>query len=271
MNYISKNSRKLNYLEKQQFEEQGYVKNLPVFSKYGVKKIQQIFKSLSERLPANVDINKTNMWNKASKSFYEICINKAILDYVEDVLGNNFFLWGGMFFYKKEKSKSVVPWHQDAQYWPLQPSKSVTVWLAVYDTDKENAAMKIIPGSHKGKYYPHKINKNKNYLLAEEVTKEHIDENSKVYMELKAGEISLHSDALLHGSDENNSLRPRCGIVLRYSPTDVKADLSKWPFFSVQHVRGLDEFQNNPIAPVPRGEATPVRPMQFHTEFESQW
>ena len=74
-----------------------------------------------------------------------------------------------------------------------------------------------------------------------------------------------------HGSDENNSLRPRCGIVLRYSPTDVKADLSKWPFFSVQHVRGLDEFQNNPIAPVPRGEATPVRPMQFHTEFESQW
>lgn len=268
---INTKARRLSKKEKIQFLNDGYVKNLPVFSSEGVKKIQEVFKNLSNRLPKNIDINKTNMWNKASKSFYEISATSTILDYVEDVIGKNFYLWGGMFFFKEKKSKSIVPWHQDSQYWPLKPSKSVTVWLAVYDTDRENAAMKIIPGSHKVKNYSHNQNNNKNYLLNKEVSGKDIKNKKVVYMDLKAGEISLHSDALLHASDENKSLRPRCGIVLRYSPSDVKVKLSEWPFFSVQHVRGVDNYDHNPVAPIPRGEATPIRPMQFHTEFESQW
>ncbi len=267
----SAEARRLSNKEKIQFLNDGYVKNLPVFSSEGVIKIQEIFKTLSDRLPDQIDINKTNMWNKASKMFYDICVTPTILDYVEDVIGKNFYLWGGMFFFKEKKSKSIVPWHQDSQYWPLNPSKSVTVWLAVYDTDKENAAMKIIPGSHKIKAYPHNQNDNSNYLLDKEVSSKYIKDDKVVYMDLKAGEISLHSDALLHGSDENKSSRPRCGIVLRYSPTDVKVDISEWPFFSIQLVRGEDKYNHNPVAPIPRGEATPVRPMQFHSEFESQW
>ena len=90
-------------------------------------------------------------------------------------------------------------------------------------------------------------------------------------MNLKAGEISLHSDALLHGSDANHSNNPRCGITLRYSPSNVKADLSEWPFFSVQIARGETNHSLNPIAPMPRGEATPVKGFQFHHEFESEW
>ena len=42
----------------------------------------------------------------------------------------------------------TVSWHQDASYWPLTPSKSVTLWLAIDDADTENAAMRVIPGSH---------------------------------------------------------------------------------------------------------------------------
>lgn len=90
-------------------------------------------------------------------------------------------------------------------------------------------------------------------------------------MSLKAGEISLHSDALLHGSDANTSDRPRCGITFRYSPSHVKADLNEWPFFSVQIARGSKKHSLNPVAPIPRGEATPIRGFQFHQEFESQW
>ena len=40
---------------------------------------------------------------------------------------------------------------------------------------------------------------------------------------LKAGEISLHSDLLLHGSEANASNRRRCGLTLRYAPVDVHA------------------------------------------------
>jgi len=44
-------------------------------------------------------------------------------------------------------------------------------------------------------------------------------------VELKAGEISIHSDLLLHGSEANDSDRRRCGLTLRYCAADVRAGL----------------------------------------------
>jgi ectoine hydroxylase-related dioxygenase (phytanoyl-CoA dioxygenase family) len=61
---------------------------------------------------------------------------------------------------------------------------------------------------------------------------------------LRAGQISIHSDLLVHGSAPNNSDRRRCGLTLRYCPADVmaylgwnqkgvvvsgKADAALWP------------------------------------------
>jgi len=268
---ISKTARRLSKAEISQYKNEGYIKNLSVFSEKGVEELQKLFSELKNRLPNTIDINKTNMWHKASRKFYDVAHTPTILDYVENLLGPNFYLWGGQFFYKPAYSKSIVPWHQDSQYWPLKPSNSMTVWLAVFDTDKENSAMKIVSGSHKTKDYLHKINNNKNYILNQEVADDQINKDKIIYMNLKAGEISLHSDALLHGSDENNSNLPRCGITLRYSPSNVKADLTEWPFFSIQVARGNKNHTLNPVAPIPRGEATPVKGFQFHQEFESQW
>jgi ectoine hydroxylase-related dioxygenase (phytanoyl-CoA dioxygenase family) len=93
------------------------------------------------------------MWHKASIKFNELCRNSTILDYVEDLLGPNFYQWGGQFFTKYPNDGSVVPWHQDAQYWPLSPQRTVTVWLAVFDSDAGNGAMQIVNGSHKKVLY----------------------------------------------------------------------------------------------------------------------
>ena len=41
---------------------------------------------------------------------------------------------------------------------------------------------------------------------------------------MKAGEVSIHSCLLLHGSDANRSDRRRCGIGIRYATIDVRAD-----------------------------------------------
>ena len=40
---------------------------------------------------------------------------------------------------------------------------------------------------------------------------------------LKAGEVSLHSDWILHGSEPNLSDRRRCGFAMRFLSPDVKA------------------------------------------------
>ena len=113
---ISKNKRRLSESEFIQYKTEGYIKNLPVFSEKGTKELQNLFSELKKRLPNNIDINKTNMWHKASRKFYDVAHTPAILDYVEDLLGSDFYLWGGQFFYKPAYSKSIVPWHQDSQY-----------------------------------------------------------------------------------------------------------------------------------------------------------
>ena len=273
MYQISDKVRRLTSKEKQQYSEQGYVKNLPVFSRNGALELQGLFEELSSRLPSDVDINKTNMWHKASKKFHDLCRTPEILDYVEDILGPNFVQWGGQFFHKEPRSGSVVPWHQDAQYWPLEPANAVTVWLAVYDTDRENGAMKVVSGSHKKgtNGFKHHTNDASHLVLDQEVSEDQIDKDNIVYMDLKAGEMSLHNDALLHGSDPNDSDRRRCGITMRFSPTNVKGDLNEWPFFETQLARGEDLFKLNPIAQVPRGEATPIKRFCFSKDFEKEW
>ncbi len=81
----------------------------------------------------------------------------------------------------------------------------------------------------------------------------------------------MHNDALLHGSEPNISNNRRCGLTMRFSPVNVKADLSIWPHFEGQLVRGIDYYKLNPIAPIPRGEAVPTSKFQHSSEFTNKW
>ena len=268
---IHKDVRRLNDLEKKQYEEDGYITGLQVFSEEAKGDLDNLFFSLTSRLDKSIDLNQTNMWHKASLRFYRLCRTPAILDYVEDLIGPNFYQWGGQFFLKEPKDGSVVPWHQDAQYWPLSPSKTVTVWLALYDTDEENGAMKIVKGSHKKGIFEHRVNSSKTLVLDQEVPDSQINQNDVVSLNLKAGQISLHDDGLLHGSLANNSNRRRCGVTMRFAPVNVKANLSIWPHFETQLARGVDNFNFNPVAEIPKGEGTPIKKFQFSKEFSKQW
>ena len=43
----------------------------------------------------------------------------------KDLLGEDLFLWGCQFFCKLPGVSTDVPWHQDAQYWPLTPRETI--------------------------------------------------------------------------------------------------------------------------------------------------
>ena len=83
----------------------------------------------------------------------------------------------------------TVSWHQDASYWPLTPSKAVTVWLAIDDADRGNACMKFIPGTHALGHLTYRMSEDGRVERAEPDrprTPRSIGE--PVYVELKAGE-----------------------------------------------------------------------------------
>jgi len=264
---ISPQARRLSPEEKAQYEQWGYVKNLPLFDEAAVPGLQQTFQDLESLLPGDVDINQINMWHKANRLYGALCRTPAILDCVEDLLGPDFYQWGGQFFVKRPGDGSIVPWHQDSQYWPLSPRRTVTVWLAIYDADERNGAMQVVRGSHRAGDLCHHVNDDKNYVLEQEVDAQFIDRSNVVTMDLKAGEISLHDDSLLHGSGANTSGRVRCGLTMRFSPTEVKADLDVWPTFEASMVRGIDRYGHNPIAEPPTGNGFPVGKFQPSSEF----
>lgn len=264
---IDERARRLSTQEKADYAEHGYVKNLPVFNANGVAMLQHKFEELAARLPREVDISQVNCWHKASRWFHDLCRTPAILDYVEDLIGADFYQWGGQFFVKYPGDGSVVPWHQDAQYWPLTPARTVTVWLAIHDANESNCAMRVVRGSHRNGEFEHHVNDAANLVLDQEVSSEQFDAEQIVTLDLKAGEISLHDDGLLHGSGPNQSDRVRCGLTMRYCPTEVKCDLSVWPNFEAYMARGTDRFGRNPVGVIPNIESYPVTKFQHSSEF----
>jgi len=265
---ISTNTRRLTTTQIRQYQTEGYVKNLPVFTAAGAQQLRAGFEHLAARLPTDVDINRINMWHKCSRWFHELCRTPTILDYVEDLIGPDFFQWGGQFFVKYPGDGSVVPWHQDAQYWPLTPRRTVTVWLALTKVDAANGAMRVVKGSHRQGEFTHRTNLAANLVLDQEVDGDHIDRENVTTLDLEPGQISLHDDGLLHGSLANDSERLRCGLTMRFCPTEVKCDLSVWPTFEAYIARGRDRHQLNPAGLPPTGESFPVRKFMHSSDFE---
>ena len=182
----------------------------------GAETLRQGFEALASRLPTDVDVSRVNMWHKCSRWFHDLCRTPVILDYVEDLLGPDFYQWGGQFFVKYPGDGTVVPWHQDAQYWPLTPRRTVTVWLALTKVDAANGAMRVVAVSHTQGELTHHINDAPNFVLEQEVDATQIDDRRIVTLDLEPGEISLHDDGLLHGSLANESDRLRCGLTMRF-------------------------------------------------------
>jgi ectoine hydroxylase-related dioxygenase (phytanoyl-CoA dioxygenase family) len=83
--------------------------------------------------------------------------------------------------------------------------------------------MKYIPGTHVLGHLTYKLGENDPSNVLNQTVPEVEKYGEPVYVELKAGEASVHSDLLLHGSDANTSTRRRCGLTLRYTTGDVRA------------------------------------------------
>lgn len=154
---------------------------------------------------------------------YELVKHPKIVGPVCDLLGDDVVAWGSHFFCKLPHDGKRVAWHQDSTYWPLSPTKTVTVWLAIDDADPENANMRFIPRSHTHGFVDYTKSDDDRDVLNMVIDNPEQYGDEAVDVSLKAGQFSMHSDQLLHGSEANNSDRRRCGLTIRYAAADVKA------------------------------------------------
>lgn len=224
----------------ERYNRVGYLAPVRIFSTSEIDSIRSYFDELLERvIRAGGDSYSISSAHLKYGPVYDLLTDSRIVDVVADLLGDDVVGWGSHFFCKMPRDGKAVAWHQDASYWPLSPSKAVTVWLAIDDADRENACVQFVAGSQKFGYMTYRSSSPDEH----NVLNQSIDnpEQYGVIVDdiLQAGEASLHSDLLLHGSEANFSDRRRCGLTLRYCSAEVRAGLG-WNEKGVQ-VRGRDD------------------------------
>ncbi len=206
----------------EQYNELGFLMPLDGLRADEIRELRAFFDGV---LAAFIELGRTSYSiNTAHLRFariYELVHHPRIVAAVADLLGPDVVCWGSHFFCKMPHDGKSVPWHQDSTYWPLSPTKTVTVWLAIDDADPENANMKFIPRSHLHGLIDYDESEDANTVLNLAVENPYSYGDGEVDVTLAAGQFSMHSDLLLHGSEANDSDRRRCGLTIRYAAADV--------------------------------------------------
>ena len=208
------------------YNTQGFVQPFDIFPAEEIATIRATVDRHMAGLGADGDYG-INCYQARLSSLWDIATDPRILDYVEDLMGPNILCWATAILSKKPHDPKAVPWHQDASFWALSPARTVTVWLAIDDADEANSAMRFIPGTHDKGALPvtategaanvfHKGTANAEAL------------GTPFTNNLKAGQMSMHADMLVHGSLANTSDRRRCGFTLRYCPPETQITDEVW-------------------------------------------
>lgn len=231
------------------YEKQGYVTSIPILSPEELQQARDAFAELERKF--GEDYTSYSLHNVHMKYDWVMALIKhpRVLDVITAVLGNDVLLLDSRFICKYPVSKQsktqasndiiahnpekkesdqenepglpYVAWHQDMKYWGLDGGPVVSVWLALDDSQEENGALQVIPGTHCSGLLPHRQAKRQGNMLTvnQEIPEELVEKDKALLCPLLAGQMSIHDGLLVHASDPNTSGKRRCGFVIRYVPT----------------------------------------------------
>lgn len=175
-----------------------------------------------------------------SRLVYDLCAHPEVVGRMAAIYGPDLLLWRSHFFLK-EPGAVEVPWHQDTNYWPLEPPLNISAWVAIDDATVENSCVNVIPGSHRS-VVPH-VPSAEGMLFAEMADTEYIDTTAAVAMELRAGQFFLFNERAVHQSEPNRSNRRRLGLAVRVTTPIVRVDHRRlFPGHKVIVISGEDRL-----------------------------
>ena len=149
--------------------------------------------------------------------FDHLMRHPTILDLVRSLLGNDLMVWTTHIYPKEPGDGRFISWLQDSAHWGLDSNQILSVWVALTDATRENGCMRMLPGSHHNGQVEHQDTRDPNNILTRGQTIfDGIDEDQSVWIELKAGEVSVHHVDMFHASTPNHSNQRRVGVAIRY-------------------------------------------------------
>lgn len=134
---------------------------------------------------------------------------------------------------KPSKKGAEFAMHQDLGYWPkTENTWTATFSLALTDSDLINGCLQVLPGTNKEpelrKHFPKSFSKeqagdgvsrDESHTL---VIEEHKDD-TKVYLPVKRGSVTIHDERIVHGSAGNESDEWRKTYIIAYRDVDTIA------------------------------------------------
>jgi len=239
---------RLTRAEVDRFYADGVVGPFPTYSPEEViAKHEAIAGVIASRGPW--EKNPEQLRHMDSRLVYDLCAHPEVVGRLNSLLGPDLMIWRSNFFTKEPGGKEI-PWHQDVNYWRLDPPLNYTVWMALDHVTAENSCVQVIPGSHT-KIVKH-VKSTKDMGFDEMAEDSAIDRSKAIDMVLKPGEFFIFNERVLHHSEPNRSNRRRMCLISRITLPFVKIPPlipgHKMMMISGQDRFGVNEFAEPPVA-----------------------
>jgi ectoine hydroxylase-related dioxygenase (phytanoyl-CoA dioxygenase family) len=155
---------------------------------------------------------------------WRLATTPRVLDAAQDLLGPNLLIWATELFAKHSRDGAVsIGWHRDGPYMGLDPARTVSAWIALSPSVRENGCMCVVREA------------NRQTLRTKQPAPGDVIEE----VTLSPGEMSLHDVHVLHGSQANRSDHKRVGFTIRFTTPEGRPNLELPPAVLA---RGEDRF-----------------------------
>lgn len=212
----------------QNFERDGYVL-IDFISENDVRNIGDKFYKLHETIPTGFYADAYSPDDSIKKEIFDH--SDSILQPTIDKLFKDYKKLGSTFLCKGSGMEGKVNVHQDWMTVDEEKFYSLTIWIPVQDTNEENGALRVIPGSHlffdayRSNNIPVSYQGNEKLLWDNMVT-----------INMKAGQALIINHAIIHASSPNLSKKER--LVIAYGLTLKEAKL----IFYHKEPGSIDDF-----------------------------
>lgn len=221
-------------------QENGFTVIGNIFSDDEIQRISEAIQNIDtskETFRKSEDLFAIRQFLKEIPDIHDLIFNENMKTVIHTIFGHNYFVVKSIYFDKPEKSNWYVAYHQDLtisvdkklelenfgpwttkqNQFAVQPPLDIleniyTIRIHLDDTDENNGALKVVPGSHaEGSYRPETIDWT---IETEEICN------------IEKGGIMIMKPLLLHGSNRTTNGKKRRVIHIEFSDRELPDGLN---------------------------------------------
>ena len=229
--------------EMDQFRTQGFLGPFALCSPKEMGATRPAIEAVLESEPPD-HRQKVHNRHLDHRLIWDLATDPEIIGRMQCLYGDDLLMWRTNFFVKEPGAKEI-PWHQDHNYWPLEPPVIASAWIAIDESTVENSCLQVIPGSHR-RTLPH-VRATEDMGFAEMGDLDYLDLSQAVDLEMRPGEFILFNERTVHHSESNRSQKRRIGLAVRVVVPIVSVLKYDAPEHALVQISGRDPMGFNKV------------------------